>query len=57
MYISYLEDLYISFYMVQWYEGISIFKIPDVVGAELEGKQTDSEIISFTYSDTQSLEK
>lgn len=49
--------IFMSYYMVHWHQGISVFKIPDVMGPWLEGKQIDSEIISYTYSDTQSLEK
>ena len=44
--------IFISYYTVHWHEGISVFKIPDVMGAALEGKQIASETISYTYSDT-----
>jgi len=41
--------IFISYYTVHWHEGIFVFKIPDVMGAVLEGKQIDSEIIPYTY--------
>lgn len=46
-----------SYCTVHWHEGISVLNAPDVMGAALEGKQIESEIVSYTYSDTQSLER
>lgn len=44
--------VFISYYTVHWHEGITVFKIPDVMAAVLEGNKNDSEIIYYTYSDT-----
>lgn len=42
--------IFIPYYTNHWYEGISVFKILDVTGTVLEGKQIDSKITTFTYN-------